>query len=206
MYVYIYIYEIILSTQLNLGVFSIIHYTDPYKKKQFRISLPNGFMSSQNFRWVAVSWVPQDAIMKDKTELEEAIKWGVCFLCEWSALATVDGSEIPNNHRLDVSQTPVNDGINYRSLNWCRIISINSSLSFCCVIFPYRLWVKYIFGYSFPKKIPWYFRNFCGGKISMEKWWKSWWKSDHRQIFRCSSKKEQLDLLSFSMVLLNVTY
>ena len=30
-------------------------------------------------------------------------------------LATVDGSEIPNNHRLDVSQTPVNNGINYLS-------------------------------------------------------------------------------------------
>ena len=40
---------------------------------------------------------------------------------------TVDGSEIPNNHRLDVENL-VNNGINSDKLpsNWCRVSSINS--------------------------------------------------------------------------------
>ena len=50
--VYIYIYGIILPSETSGFFNNPIYKESLQKKKQFRISLPNGFMSSQNFRWV----------------------------------------------------------------------------------------------------------------------------------------------------------
>ena len=154
-------------------VFSIIHYKESLqKKKQFRISLPNGFMSSQNFRWVAVSWVPQDAIMKDKTELEEASNV-VCFFNEsirnWMGPYQRTPQEVARAIRysgLGVrSVGPVGDFLEW--MNRSRPACL-----FLCDFFPIpTLGEKYIFWVILPKKNTVIFQEFLWG-------WKLFqWKS-----------------------------